>query len=170
MKSLTAKFLIAIILINSGFITAFAQNNKKPKKLYEVKIYLLKEIEETDQYDPENPLGLFAVKRQVDAATPLAGALKALVKGATKQEERRQKLFISTFGIRFVSVNLTDGVVLARFTMPKTASFSGDNGPFIFEEAVRKTAVQFKEVKKVIVCLDGQKNFGLEDNSPIQKC
>lgn len=164
------KIIIVAILINSGFITAFAQNTKEPKKVREVKIYLLKEIEENDEYDPNNPLGLFSVNRQVDAAAPLAGALKALVKGATKQEERRQKLFTSTFGIRLVSVKLTNGVVLARFTMPKTASFSGDNGPFIFQEAVRKTAVQFKEVKKVIVCLDGQKNFGLEDNSPIQKC
>jgi spore germination protein GerM len=109
-------------------------------------------------------LWLFPVKRQVNADAPLANALKALVKGATKAEER-PKYHSSTFGIKFVSVSLKSGVVLARFTMPKRASFSGDNRPSIFREAVRKTAMQFKEVKKVIVSLDGDTNFGGEDGN-----
>lgn len=162
MRTLTIKFLIAIILINAGFITAFAQNNKELKKLREVKIYLLKEIGDDEKNDPENPLWLFPVKRLVNADSPLTGSLKALVKGETKAEELR-KYHSSTFGIKFVSVSVKNGEVIARFTIPKNVSFSGDNGLSIFREAVRKTAMQFKEVKKVSIYLNGVKDDGNEE-------
>lgn len=161
MKNLITKFLISVILINSIFtIVGFAQKNSPQKR--EVTIYLLKELNGDEEYDENNPLWLFPVKRQVDAKNPIIGAMKALVKGETKAEERR-KYHSSTFGIKFVSLSLKNGVLTARFTMTKTASFSGDLSPDIFQEAVRKTGMQFKEVKKVVVSLDGITDFDDED-------
>ena len=156
------KIILIIILLNLGLINVFAQKQSQPKKLREVAIYLLREPGDNEEYDSNNPLWLFPVKRQVNANEPLVGTMKVLVKGATKAEERR-KYHSSTFGIKFVSLSLKNGILTARFTMPKTASFGGDLSPSIFEEAVRKTAIQFKEVKKVIVSLDGVTDFGTED-------
>lgn len=163
------KIIIILILLNLSLITAFAQKSKSSKKSREVTIYLLRELEGNEEYNPENPLWIFPVKRKVNADSPLASSLKALVKGATKAEER-QKYFSSTFGIRFLSVSLREGKAIARFTMPKTASFGGDNSEFIFKEAVRKTAMQFKEVKEVVVCLDGEANFEDIEGLPSIKC
>ena len=166
---MTGKIILITILLNLGFMTVFAQKRGQPKDQREVTIYLLRELEGNEPYDPDNPLWLFPVKRRIDARTPLAGALRVLVKGATKEEQRR-KYFSSTFGIRFISVTLENGQALARFTMPKTASFSGDNSESIFKEAVRKTAEQFKEVKEIVVCLDGEANFEEVEGLPRKKC
>ncbi|HLM60937.1 MAG TPA: hypothetical protein VK308_09045 [Pyrinomonadaceae bacterium] len=92
-----------------------------------------------------------------------------MTRGETRQEAKRD-LFAATFGIQFVSVTLENGTALARFTMPETASFSGTNSPIYFIESVEKTALQFREVKKVVVCLDGMIDFWREDEAPPKKC
>lgn len=165
MKSLITKFLIGAILINLGFIIAFAQK-KEPTDQREVLIYLHKP---NGIYDATDLNFFFPVKRLVDSNSPLAGALKELVKGPTEEEENLE-IESTTYGIQFVSVSLKNGKVLARFTMPESARFSGENSPFIFEEAVKRTAMQFKGVKKVVVCLDGESNFGSEGGAPSKKC
>lgn len=165
-KTRITQILSVAILIALGFTFAQAQKRAAPKKLREVKIYLVKW---TEEYDPNNPAYLFAVKRKVDAASPLHGALEALTRGETRREEKRG-LDSGTFGIQFVSVKLKNGTAVARFTMPETASFSGDNSPFYFIAAVEKTALQFRAVKKVVVCLDGEVDFWREDDAPPKKC
>lgn len=162
-------FIIIVMLLNLGLITTFAQKSKHLQKSREVTIYLLKEADYNEEYDPENPLGIFPVKRKVNADNPIFGTLKALVKGANRAEERR-KYHSSTFGIQFLSVNLQKGKATAHFTMPETASFGGDNSVFIFKEAVRKTVMQFKVVKEVVVCLDGEANFEDVEGLPSIKC
>jgi hypothetical protein len=142
------------------------KKSTQPKKMREVEIYLVKASEE---YDPKNPANLFHVKRRVDAATPLRGALEALMRGETESEEKRG-LYAATFGIRFVSVTIKNGTALARFTMPETASFAGTNSPIYFIESVKKTALQFRQVKKIVVCLDGMIDFWREDEVPPKKC
>jgi hypothetical protein len=166
MKTRIVQILIITILLTFGFTSAPAQKRVAPKKLREVKIYLVKA---TEEYDPKNPANLFPVKRKVDAASPLRSALEALMRGETKQEEKRG-LYAATFGIQFVSVKLENGMALARFTMPETASFSGTNSPIYFIESVEKTALQFPLVKKVVVCLDGIIDFWREDDTPPKKC
>ena len=96
---MTGKIILITILLNLGFMTVFAQKRGQPKDQREVTIYLLRELEGNEPYDPDNPLWLFPVKRRIDARTPLAGALRVLVKGATKEEQRR-KYFSSTFRSR----------------------------------------------------------------------
>jgi hypothetical protein len=160
------QILSVAILITLGFASVQTQKRTAPKKLREVKIYLVKA---TEEYDPKNPANLFPVKRQVNAASPLRGALEALMRGETESEEKRG-LYAATFGIQFVSVRVKNGTALARFTMPETASFAGTNSPIYFIESVEKTALQFPQVKKVVVCLDGIIDFWREDEVPPKKC
>jgi spore germination protein GerM len=105
----------------------------------------------------------------VSARNPLRAALVALTNGPTTAE-KKMDLVNPTFGIRLLSVKLKAGVAYAYFTMPEGAAFSGDLSPFIFQEAVVKTASQFPGVRKVVVCLDGDLDFWSEAEGPPQKC
>lgn len=171
MNRIIIQILSLSILIIGFFSFAAAQKKRDSKQdRREVKIYLVKEVSENGDYDPQNPANLFPVKRRVDAARPLSGALRALMKGETRAEEKRG-LSSGTFGIRFVSVSVENGTARARFTVPENVSFSGENWTLYFVEAVERTALQFPLVKKVSVCLDGELDFGLEDDSvPRRKC
>ena len=162
MKKQILQILIIAFISVAGFISAPAQ-----KKMLEVKIYLRKT---GANYETKYPSGLFAVKRKVDRKSPLRSALESLTDGATAEEEAKQNLASSTFGIKFVSVRIKNKTAYTRFTMPEEARFPGDGAPFIFQEAVEKTALQFRGVKRVVVCLDGILDFGNEEDAPPKKC
>ena len=168
MQTTKIRRILAIAILTACAFTA-TQAQKKPtsaKKLRAVNIYLVKQNAE---YDPNNLANLFPVRRKVDARAPLAATLKALMSGETAREQKRS-LSAPTFGIQFVSVTLKDGMALARFTMPEGAAFSGTNSPLYFIAAIEKTALQFPEVKKVTVCLDGIVDFWSEDENEPQRC
>jgi hypothetical protein len=165
MRKLIFQFLIMTIVLSAGVSFVQAQRVKQ-KNLVEVKIYLAKENEE---YDERNPHGLVAVTRTVDARSPLRGALVALTGNVTRPEEK-QKLFSALFGIKLLSSRLEKGTAYVYFTMPEEAYFSGDSSPFVFKDAVERTALQFSSVKKVVVCLDGVLNFWSESEEPARKC
>jgi hypothetical protein len=161
MKKLILQILIVAIVSTAGFIPVGAQ-----KTTLEAKIYLLKTGADSANY----PSGLFAVKRQVDRQSPLRSALEILTDGPTDDEETQQNLASSTFGIKLVSVRIKNKTAYANFTMPEEARFPGDGAPFIFADAVKKTALQFGGVKRVIVCLDGILDFGSESEAPPKRC
>ena len=164
-----AKILFVAFVLATGTSSALAQRTK-PQNLIEVKIYVVKEVGDADaNYDEKNPSNLVAVKRMVAAESPLRGALLALTGGLTKNEEK-QKLFAPTFGIKLVSVRLENETAHAFFTMPDGATFSGDGSPFIFKDAVERTALQFPSIKKVVVCLDGVLDFWSESEEPARRC
>ncbi len=165
MKKIIAQILIAAIVPAAIGAPAKAQQAKR-KNLTKVKIYVSQEYtEETD----ENLHGLVAVKRTVGADAPLRNALVALTGGVTKAEEKRG-LFSATFGIKLLSVRVKNQTAYAYFTMPEGATFSGDGSPFVFKDAVERTALQFSSVKKVVVCLDGVLDFWSESEEPPRKC
>ncbi len=156
--------LIVTLLFGSFNADAKKISNAQSKA---VKVYFLKDP--YDNSDPKNPGGLGAVTRKVSAKSPLRGALLALTAGPTAAEEKRGYAS-STWGIKLLSVKIKDGTAYTYFTMPEGAMFSGDNSPFIFEDAVEKTALQFPNVRKVVVCLDGILDFGSESEDPPRKC
>lgn len=168
MRYLIFQFLIVTFVLTSTVSLAEAQRPKR-KNLVEVKIYLVKEIEEDEAYDERNPHNLVAVRRMVAAQSPLRGALVALT-GRVTQEEENRKLFSATWGIKLLSVRLEKGTAYTYFTMPEVAAFSGDGSPFVFKDAVERTALQFPAVKKVVVCLDGVLDFWSESEEPARKC
>jgi hypothetical protein len=159
--------IVAIFLLTS--INVVPAQRKSSANLMDVKIFVGKEMEDLDKYDPENPFGLAPVRRRVDARSPLRNTLRVLTEGVTREEEK-QKMFSATFGIKLLSVRLENGTAFAYFTMPEDATFSGDGSPFMFKQAVEKTALQFPQVKKVVVCLDGILDFGSESEDPPTKC
>jgi hypothetical protein len=161
MKKLTLELLILTTITIAGFVCVAAQD-----KTQEANIYLLKTGEENAKY----PLGLVAVKRQVDRRSPLRSALEILTDGATVEEAEKQNLASSTWGIKLVSVRIKNRTAYTYFTMPEEARFSGDGAPFIFEEAVKKTVMQFRGVKRVVVCLNGILDFGSESEEPPGRC
>jgi hypothetical protein len=166
MRNLFLRLLI-VVIVSSACVSFAPAQRVKGKNLTAVKIYL---GTETEEFDERNPHGLVAVKRMVDAKSPLRGALKALADGETRAEKRRE-LFSVMFGIKFVSVRLENGTAHAFFTMPEGAAFSGDLSPLVFKDAVERTALQFSAVKKVVVCLDGMLDFWSEDDTaPPKKC
>jgi hypothetical protein len=161
MKKVILQILFVAIVSMAGFIPVGAQ-----KMPLEAKIYLLKTGADNANYSS----GLFAVKRQVDRRAPLRSALEILTNGPTTDEEARQNLASSTFGIKLVSVRIKNKTAYANFTMPEEARFPGDSAPFIFTDAVKKTALQVAGVKRVVVCLDGILNFGSESEDPPKRC
>jgi len=162
MKKLTLQILVLAIISIGGLTTAAIAQ----EKTREANIYLLK----TGETNADYPFGLVAVKRQVERRSPLRSALEILTNGATAEEEEKQNLASSTWGIKLVSVRIKNRTAYTYFTMPDEARFSGDGAPFIFGEAVRKTAMQFPNVKRVVVCLDGILDFGSEDDAPPKRC
>ena len=160
-------FIIAVVGL-TAFDAAQAQRKVK-SNLMDVKIYAAVELEDDSKYDKNNPSNLFPVKRRVDARSPLRNTLIALTKGLTRAEEKQG--FVSVmFGIKFVSVRLEQGTAYTYFTMPEGAMFSGDLSPVVFRDAVERTALQFPNVKKVEVCLDGVLNFWDESDEELKKC
>ncbi|MBV9960345.1 MAG: GerMN domain-containing protein [Acidobacteria bacterium] len=149
-----------------GFLYAAAQGSSAAQ-MKEVKVYFLKNP--YDDSDPANPSGLKPVKRRVSAKSPLRAALLALTAGPTSAE-KQQGYDSPTWGIKLLSVRIVGGTAYTYFTMPEGAMFSGDNSPFIFEDAVKMTASQFPNVRKVVVCLDGILDFGSESDEPPRKC
>ncbi len=160
---------LSILLLTLVGVFAFIQTTgaQTSPRLKEVKIYLLKSP--YDNSDAANPHGFGPVTRRVNAKSPLRSALVALTKGPTAAE-KKQGYESPTFGIQLLSVTIKRGVAYTYFNMPEGAMFSGDGSPFIFEDAVRRTALQFSTVRKVVVCLDGILDFGSESDEPSKKC
>jgi hypothetical protein len=149
------------LTVPAGSFEVAAQARTTPAKIYFRK--------SQDSHDPQNPYNLYAATRQVPARAPLRSALEALTAEPTAAEEAEGYLS-STFGIKLVSVRVRNGIAYTRFTQPPGAAFPGDAAPFIFADAVEKTAQQFSTVKKVVVCLDGILNFGDESGGPSKRC
>ena len=158
---------LLVLLVSSGSLDVAAQ-----QKTEQVKIYLMKSLDKKysqDPYDSKNPYNLHPVTRQVPANAPLRSALESLTLGPTAPEEA-VGLLSSTFGIKLLSVRIRNGTAYTRFTQPPGAAFPGDAAPFIFADAVERTAKQFSTVKKVSVCLDGVLNFGDESGERPKPC
>ncbi len=162
----TCFFFLFILTVLLACVSLNAQKASN-SNLKEVKIYLMKFP--YDNSDDKNPYSLSPVTRRVNAKSPLRAALVALTEGPTAAE--KEKGFESpTYGIQLLSVKIKRGVAYTYFTMPEGARFSGEGSPFIFQNAVEKTALQFPNVRKVVVCLDGILDFGSESGEPPRKC
>jgi hypothetical protein len=159
-------FYIIIVLLLLLFAVGVRAQSRRQEKLTTVKIYLLKT---GANYESKYPSGLFMVKRKFGGKSPLRSALEILTGGAT-DEEAKQNVASSTFGIKLVSVRIKNKTAYTRFTMSGGAAFPGENAPFIFKEAVEKTALQFRAVKRVVVCLDGILDFWSESDKPPKRC
>jgi len=101
---------------------------------------------------------LMAVSKNIDAksaSAPLRPTLELLFSGADKADEG-SGFASSTFGMKFEGVVLKNGTATVKFSQPPNQTNYGSLAPFIFLEAVEKTAKQFPTVKKVEICAVGE--------------
>lgn len=133
--------------------------------LKNVKIYLWRANDE--QAGKNFVLG--AVEREVSSITPLQGALSELFLGAYPSDE--EKGFSSpAFGMKFEGVVLKSGTATVKFSQPAGATNYGTLGPFIFLEAIEKTAKQFPTVKRVEVCAVGDTLIDAQLDKQFPRC
>lgn len=135
------------------------------KTLREVKIYLWRA---NDEFQNRNFV-LSPVPRRVKSAAPLQPTLEALFRGATENEEENG-FSSATFGMKFEGVVLTNGTALVKFSQPPNETNYGSLGPFIFFEAIEKTAKQFPTVKKVEICAVGETLIDSQLDEQIPRC
>lgn len=133
--------------------------------LKRVKIYLWR----ANDNEGSKPFVLGTVEREVNSAAPLQPALQELFLGTTKDEEEKG-FSSSTFGMKFDGVVLKNGVATVKFSQPKNQTNYGSMGPFIFLDAIEKTAKQFPAVKKVEVCAIGETMIDSELEKQFPKC
>ena len=166
-------FWLLLLSFGSTFQIASTQGRgasaRSQGKQQTVKIYLAMEPKEGEPFDPQNPQNLHPVMRMVNRAAPLRPTLEALLAGPNATEAAQGYIDIS-FGAKLTDVKIKNGAVRADFIMPPGAAFSGDTSPFLFKAAVEMTIKQFPNVKKVIVCLDGEEDIGSESGEPPKKC
>lgn len=130
-----------------------------------VKLYLWRANDEK----PNKNFVLGTVERQVESAAPLRPTLEELFRGTTS-DEANKGFSSSTFGMSFEGVVLKNGVATVKFSQPKNETNYGTLGPFIFLDAIEKTAKQFPAVKKVEVCAVGDTLIDAQLDKQFPRC
>ncbi|HEY0050349.1 MAG TPA: hypothetical protein VGB68_13725 [Pyrinomonadaceae bacterium] len=158
MKKLILSFLVLAILA-ANFAPASGQRKRagRRKNLKTVDVFL----RAAGEFDREKyPNELFPVRRRVEAGAPLHNTLEVWTKGANRRDTKLG-LASSHFGLEYNCVTLgADGTAIIRFTKPDEVKlpydeiYGGDIVPPVFIKAAEQTAMQFPNVKKVVVCLD----------------
>ena len=161
-------FALSILAVCAAPSAAKGQAARTPRTK-EVKLYFPKDGESPDL--SRNPFNLQPVKRTVNAAAPVRGAVEALLKGPTGEEERQGFHALDAQGLYVTKLTLRGGTAHASFRRRGRPVWAGDLAPDTFRQSVERTLRQFPEVRRTIVCVDGLLNFGgLGDNVPDKKC
>jgi hypothetical protein len=156
------KILDSQVIYNEPTMLTYAPENEGLKK---VKLYLWRV---NDQFRSQNFV-LSAVPRYVNPKAPLRPTLEALFKGVT-EDEMEYGFDSVTFGMKFEGVVLKQGVATVKFSQPPNETNYGSLGPSIFEQAVKKTALQFPTVKKVKICAIGDTLFDAQLDKQFPRC
>ena len=137
----------------SNGVVPGAQAKLKEAKLKTVKIYFY--------HEPGEYIDLTPVERRVSAVSPARAAINGLLKGPT--EEERSRGFDGLIGageFAIGSLKISRGTARINFVVSRTwAGFPGDIAPARFKKAVEMTLQQFPNVQRVIVSLNGDRNF-----------
>ena len=116
-----------------------------------VKIYLLEYPADDRTVQPK----IVQVERFVDAETPLAGAMEAMLAAMIEKKEaaERNKYLHK---LRFVSARIKNGTARLDFQYERDTEFDWlTERDSSFQEIVIKTATQFPTVKRVLMCING---------------
>lgn len=157
--------LICAVLLN---VTTFDVAARPAEK--EVRIYL-GSSKETD-CGSDNPFCLEPVSRTVDSRSPALGAIKALIAGATAEEKSKGLYAPYTEYLAVKRMVITRGTaqVSLRTTRRGWRRWPGDMAAGRFTAAIEKTLMQFPNVRRVTICLDGYSDFGSERGGPRKRC
>lgn len=147
-------FILAVLVsVLACSQTSFAQQAAKSPGPRAIKLYFY--------HEPGEYIDLSPVTRRIRSTAPARAAINALLAGPTPEEE--QKGFsglASADQFRIASLTISRGTARINFvSKPNWAGFPGDTAPIRFKKAVELTLMQFPNVKRVIVSLDGDLNF-----------
>jgi hypothetical protein len=157
MKKLILSFAVLATVALGMLPVAAQKRGAERRKTREVNIYVLENIERNGVSDAT----LVEVKRRVNARTPLAGAVRALLADSN---------FI--YALRLVSARVENGkaYINLAYDEDEIECCWGANMLSFFYDAVEKTVLQFPEVKEVQVCANGIENFLVRDPEYQRKC
>lgn len=137
-------------------LTAAAGEAQNQEKLKEVDVFY--HYMGTDGTESE----IRPLKRKVPAAAPLRPAIEELLKEPTAAEQKRGYYSAGYGDLQLVSVKIKKKTARIDFRRTISDDYNpGDLQTLAFESAVKQTAMQFPAVKKVIVCVNGMKEFGI---------
>ncbi|HQU82693.1 MAG TPA: GerMN domain-containing protein [Pyrinomonadaceae bacterium] len=133
------------------------------QKQVDVKIFLQKDVDL-----PNNMVRTdwVTVKRPANADLPLRSALEWLFKPQLTDEEQKQNIYEVDYGMKFEGVTLKKGTATVKFSETDKANFGTSSGG-IFYDAIQKTAKQFRNVKRVKICVIGETGLDGEYDKPI---
>ena len=120
-----------------------------------VQVYFFNSSSETEA----NPLGLVAVGRQVPAAAPARPAIEALLGGPSETERAKGFRALDSHGLRLQKLVNRGGAWTVYFVSAGGKTWPGTLSPARFEQAVKRTMLQFPTVKSVTVYVDGRSDF-----------
>jgi spore germination protein GerM len=101
-------------------------------------------------------------KRVVDARAPLRPTIEALIAGPTEAENRDKYGSVAYGGMKLSDVQLKGSTARIDFVREIRKDHNpGDLQTLRFEATVIRTAKQFPNIKKVIVCVNGMNEFGI---------
>ena len=154
-KAAFVSTIIVLACLMQVTATAPIRAGTQRAKTKKVKIYFY--------HDPGEYIDLSPVERRVSADSPARAAINALLKGPT--EEERSRGFEGLAGapeFAIGSLKIARGTARINFVVSRTwAGFPGDIAPVRFKKAVELTLKQFPGVRRVIVSLNGDRNFQL---------
>jgi spore germination protein GerM len=105
----------------------------------------------------------------VDKKAPLRPTIEALIAGPTPAEDPSRFASVAYGDLKLSSIKVKRGTARIDFTRELRDDYNpGDLETLRFEAAVIRTAKQFPEIKKVVVCVNGLNEFGigLVEDSP----
>lgn len=101
-------------------------------------------------------------KRVVDARAPLRPTIEALIAGPTDAEDTDKYASVAYGAMKLSDVRIKGSTARIDFVREIREDFNpGDLETLRFEAAVIRTAKQFPNIKKVIVCVNGINEFGI---------
>lgn len=101
-------------------------------------------------------------KRVVDAKAPLRPTIEALIAGPTEAENPDRYASVAYGDIKLSDVRVKGSTARIDFVREIRDDYNpGDLETLRFEATVIRTAKQFPDIKKVIVCVNGMNEFGI---------
>jgi spore germination protein GerM len=145
--------IASLVLPQVSTVNATAGEPGSQARTKKVKVYFY--------HEPGEYIDLSPVERRVSAVSPARAAINALLQGPNENERSRGFEGLSgaeEFAIG--SLKISRGTARINFVASRTwAGFAGDLAPVRFKKAVEMTLMQFPNVRRVIVTLNGDRNF-----------
>lgn len=159
------KMLLFISILAMVAVPTFGQNIERMFQT-DVKIYLYK-----TGIAPNSPSDTFVrpVERMVPNDFKVDYTFRALFDEEIPEEEMDEGFSSPTYGMQFEDVVIKRGIATVKFSQPAGKNYDMFI-PTIFVDAIKKTARQFRSVKRVNICAVGKTTVKTDLGRPFPRC